>query len=202
MSQHTVEPFSQQLKKWTKSSQKKTLETLLKVFKEKSFAIIFFLMLALAALPLPTGGLTHLTELVAMLVCLQLIVGRKSVWLPKSWKKRDISSIVQGKAAAKLVAFIAWFEKYSRQRLGWLLNKQITLSLLGIFILTYTVAAFSAPPFSGLDTLPAMGVVIISLGIILEDFFVSLLGIVVGAVGVGLILAAGAAIYSGFTHFF
>lgn len=202
MSKHQTKPFSQDLQDWIKGGQKKTLESLLKIFEEKSFAILFFLLLALPALPIPTGGLTHLTEVIAMLVCLQLIIGRKEVWLPKGWKKRDVSSIVEGKAAGKLVSFIKWFEKFSRQRLGWILNQQITLSFLGIIILCFTLAAFSAPPFSGLDTLPALGVVIISLGLILEDFLVALFGIIVGAIGVSLIIAAGTAIYSGFTHFF
>lgn len=202
MTKHSIKPFSQDFTDWINSKQPKTLESLINVFNEKSFAILFFLLLALPALPIPTGGLTHITEIIAMFVALQLIIGRKTIWLPKSWKKRDISSIVKGKAASKLISFIQWFEKYSRQRLGWILNNPLSLSLLGIVVLTYTVAAFSAPPFSVLDTLPALGVVIISLGLILEDFIVTLVGIIAGAVGIGLVLAAGAALYSGFTHYF
>ena len=202
MTKHSIKPFSQDLTDWINGKQPKTLESLINVFNEKSFAILLFLLLALPALPIPTGGLTHITEIIAMFVALQLIIGRKTIWLPKSWKKRDISSIVKGKAASKLISFIQWFEKYSRQRLGWILNNALSLSLLGIVVLTYTVAAFSAPPFSGLDTLPALGVVIISLGLILEDFIVTLVGIIAGAVGIGLVLAAGAALYSGFTHYF
>ena len=202
MTKHSIKPFSQDLTDWINSKQPKTLESLINVFNEKSFAILLFLLLALPALPIPTGGLTHITEIIAMFVAIQLIIGRKTIWLPKSWKKRDINSIVKGKAANKLISFIQWFEKYSRQRLGWILNNPLSLSLLGIVVLTYTVAAFSAPPFSGLDTLPALGVVIISLGLILEDFIVTLVGIIAGAVGIGLVLAAGAALYSGFTHYF
>ena len=32
--------------------------------------------------------------------------------------------------------------------------------------------AFLAPPFTGLDTLPSLGVVLLSLGVLLEDFAV------------------------------
>ncbi len=43
--------------------------------------------------------------------------------------------------------------------------------------------AFVAPPFTGLDTLPSLGVVLISLGVLLDDALLALIGLVVGAVG-------------------
>ena len=46
-------------------------------------------------------------------------------------------------------------------------------------------------PFSGLDTLPALGVVLLSLGVLLEDFLVVIVGVVVGVAGVVLEIALG-----------
>ena len=46
---------------------------------------MFVLLLAVPALPLPTGGATHVFEVIAMLVALQLIVGRRQIWLPARW---------------------------------------------------------------------------------------------------------------------
>lgn len=54
-----------------------------------------------------------------------------------------------------------------------------------------TAGAFFAPPFSGLDTLPALGVVLLSLGFLLEDILVALPGAIVGATGVVLELTLG-----------
>ena len=51
-----------------------------------------------------------------------------------------------------------------------------------------------APPFSGLDTLPALGAVIVALSIILEDVVVLAVGVVIGAGGIVLILTIGAAL--------
>ena len=50
-----------------------------------------------------------------------------------------------------------------------------------------------APPFTGLDTLPALGVVLLSLGVLLEDFAVVAIAIVVGAAGVVLEIELGKA---------
>ena len=55
------------------------------------------------------------------------------------------------------------------------------------------VASALAPPFSGLDTVPAVGAVIVALSIILEDVVVLAVGVVVGLIGIGIILAIGAA---------
>ena len=51
-----------------------------------------------------------------------------------------------------------------------------------------------APPFSGLDTLPALGAVAVALAIILDDIALVAIGIVLATIGVVLIVTIGAAI--------
>ena len=194
--------FSQELHQWLKSGSDKTLAGLSQLSGEKSFAIIFLLLMALPALPIPTAGITHVTEIITMLLCLELIIGRKTIWLPKRWLDRDVSKILKGKAVGRLIAFIAWFERLSRRRWSGMLVRTPVLSAVGLIVLVFTVAAFVAPPFSGLDTLPALGVVVISLALILEDSLILFAGIVIGAAGIGLEIAAGTALYDGFKHLF
>jgi hypothetical protein len=196
------EAFSVTLDKWLRSRKKKTLENLIELFQEKAFAIIFLLMMALPALPLPTGGVTHVTELITMLGALQMVIGRKTIWLPQKWLKKDIGNFLKGKAVSKLIGVIVWFEGWSKRRGAGLLANRAVLSVIGVLIFILTLAAFGAPPFSGLDTLPALGVVIISLALILEDILLVVLGFLIGAGGIALELAAGKALYTGLTHFF
>lgn len=197
-----VEAFSVTLNKWLKSDGDKTLAGLIELFQEKAFAIIFLLLMALPALPIPTGGVTHVTELITMLGALQMVVGRQTIWLPKKWLKKDVGKFLEGKAARKLIGVIEWFERWSRRRLAGLLANRAALSVIGLVIFVLTLAAFGAPPFSGLDTLPALGVVIISLALILEDILLVVLGVIIGVVGIGVEVAAGKALYSGLIHFF
>jgi hypothetical protein len=196
------ELFSKQLDRWLKTGDDKTLGGLTRLFGEKSFAIIFLLLMALPALPIPTGGITHVTELITMLVCLQLIIGRKNVWLPARWQKFNAGRLLSGKAAGKLMSFIAWFERFSKQRWSRILMRNPAPQAVGLVVLVFTVAAFVAPPFSGLDTLPALGVVIISLALLFEDALILAFGIIAGALGIGLEVAAGTALYEGVRHFF
>ena len=60
-----------------------------------------------------------------------------------------------------------------------------------------TAAAFLAPPFSGLDTLPALGVVLIALGFLLQDALIVAIGAGIGIAGVVVeVLVGEAAIHS------
>jgi hypothetical protein len=190
------------LDEWLKAPGDKTLGSLIEVFGEKSFAIIFLLLMALPALPLPTGGLTHVTELITMLVSLELIAGRKTIWLPERWKRIDVGKLMKGKAARTLTGFIARVERYSKQRGNRVLVRNPVPSFIGFIVFVFTLAAFVAPPFSGLDTLPALGVVIISLALLLEDALVLLVGIIIGCAGIALELVLGTALYEGARHFF
>src|SRR5947209_3390885 len=77
---------SDQLERWLKSEGDKTVGSLIELFEEKSFAILFVILLGVPALPLPTGGATHVFEIIAALLALQLIAGRDVIWLPRRWR--------------------------------------------------------------------------------------------------------------------
>ena len=81
-----TKPFSDELEDWLKSGKPKTLLSLDKFFAEKSFAVLFVILLAIPALPVPTGGLSHVFEAIAILIALQMVVGRRNLWLPNRWR--------------------------------------------------------------------------------------------------------------------
>jgi hypothetical protein len=60
-------------------------------------------------------------------------------------------------------------------------------------VLGLTLTAFLAPPFTGLDTLPSLGIVLISLGVLFEDALLALIGLIIGAAGVLLVIVLGRA---------
>ena len=84
-----TQKISDQLEAWLAGDGDKTVASLIELFEEKSFAILFVLLLGVPALPLPTGGVTHVFEIIAMLVALQLIAGRDQIWLPQRWCKLE-----------------------------------------------------------------------------------------------------------------
>ncbi|MFL5839881.1 MAG: exopolysaccharide biosynthesis protein [Thermoleophilaceae bacterium] len=188
------EPLSDQLEHWLQSDGDKTLGTLIEFFEKKSFAILFVLLLSVPALPLPTGGVTHVFEVIAILLALQLIAGRETIWLPQRWRMRRIAE-GSGRAVQTLLKLIRMLERFSRPRLAWLFDHRLSNVIFGAVVAAGAAAAFLAPPFSGLDTLPALGVVLVSLGVLMEDFAVVLAGLAVGAGGIVLELFVGRAVF-------
>jgi hypothetical protein len=189
---------SDELERWLQSDGKKTVAGLIDVFEEKSFAILFIVLLAVPALPLPTGGATHVFEVIAMLTALQLIVGRKTIMLPRRLRERDIG----GSGLTRLVRIIRWLERFSRPRLRLFFDWRLSHVVFGLLVLAGSLAAFLAPPFSGLDTLPALGVVFVSLGFLLEDAAFVVVGVAIAAVGVILEIVLGSAAVRGVRHLF
>jgi hypothetical protein len=186
--------FSDELEDWLRGDSPKTLGDLGEAFSEKSFAVTILLLMFVPALPLPTGGITHVFEVITVFVALQMVIGRRTLWLPRRWRQRELGATITGKAVPFIVRRVRWFEKFTRPRIAWLFRQRWFIRVLGLVIITFTAGAAVAPPFSGLDTLPALGVVTISLAIILEDAVVLAIGALIGTGGIVLIVTIGAAI--------
>jgi hypothetical protein len=186
--------FSDELEDWLKGDTPKTVGALSEEFEERAFAVTILLLMFPSALPIPTGGITHVLEFFAIIVALQMVAGRTTLWLPKRFAQRELGASMTEKAVPFISRRIRWFEKYSEPRLAGLFDQRWFIRIIGLVILVFTLGAIIAPPFSGLDTLPALGVVIICLAIILEDVLVLAIGSAIGAGGIALILTIGAAI--------
>src|SRR5215207_999319 len=197
-----AERLSDRLESWFRSPGLKTVGSLTELFGEKSFAVLFVLLLAVPALPVPTGGVTHVFELIAILLALELIAGRKTVWLPERWRRRELGPAQQKRFAEVLVRRIRWLERHSRPRLGFLLTHRLSGVFFGALVFVLTLAGFVAPPLTGLDTLPSLGVVLLSLGVLLDDALLALVGVVVGAIGALLVVILGKLAYSGVRSLF
>lgn len=187
-------PFSEELEGWLAGPGPKTLGSLIDLFGEKSFAVVFVLLMSLPALPLPTGGATHVLEVIVMLGALQLVIGRRTLWLPERFKRVDIGAAAKGRVATRLIRLIRRLESISRRRLPRVVAHRLAGVVFGAVTFALAVVAFVAPPFSGLDTLPALGVVVLSLGMLLEDSAIAIGGIVVGAAGAVLAIGFGSVV--------
>lgn len=185
------EKVSDQLERWLKGDGEKTLGGLIDVFGEGSFAIIFVLLMAVPALPLPTGGVTHVFEVITMLLALELIIGRRTVWLPDRWRRLDLAGETRQKFINTLLRRIRWLERFSRPRARWLFGHRLSGSVFGVAVLGLALTAFLAPPFSGLDTLPSLGVVVLALGYLLADVVLACVGAVIGLLGVASVIFLG-----------
>ena len=158
------------------------------------------MLLGVPALPLPTGGATHVFEIIAVLLAAQLVAGRDHIWLPMRWRNLQLAGPRQQRFLAGLMRLIRRLERISRPRLRFLFDHRLSNIVFGVLVIAGCAGAFLAPPFTGLDTLPALGVVLLSLGVLLEDFAIVAAGLIVGAAGVVLEIVLGSAAIKGISH--
>jgi hypothetical protein len=195
-------PVSDDLERFLNRDGETTLGGLIDVFGPKSFALLFILLLGVPALPLPTGGATHVFEIIAILLALQLIAGREQIWLPQRWRRIELAGPRRQRFIHGLLRLIRRLERYSKPRASFLFDHRASKAVFGLLVAAGCVAAFLAPPFTGLDTLPALGVVLISLGVLLEDITIVAAGVLVGAAGVALEIFLGRAAVHGISSLF
>jgi hypothetical protein len=182
---------SDELERWLGGDGDKTLGSLIETFGERGFAVLFVLLLGVPALPLPTGGATHVFEIIAMLLALQLIAGRDEIWLPRRWQRLELAGEKQQRFIAALMRMIRRLERFSRPRLRFLFTHRFSNIVFGLLVIAGAAGAFLAPPFTGLDTLPSLGVVLLSLGVLLQDVVVVVVALIIGVAGVGLEVVLG-----------
>jgi len=186
--------FSDELEEWLRGDAPKTVGALGHAFEERGFAVTILLLMFVPALPLPTGGITHVFEVITVVLALQMVLGRRTIWLPRRFKERELGASITEKAVPFISRRIRWFERFSKPRLAGLFDQRWFIRVVGLVIIVFTVGAAVAPPFSGLDTLPALGVVMICLSIILGDVIVLGAGVLIGTGGILLIITIGAAL--------
>jgi hypothetical protein len=193
---------SDELERWLGGDGDKTLGSLIEAFRERGFAVLFVLLLGVSALPLPTGGATHVFEIIAMLLALQLILGRDQIWLPQRWRRLELAGEKQQRFIAALMRMIRRLERFSRPRLRFLFTHRLSNIAFGLLVIAGAAGAFLAPPFTGLDTLPSLGVVLLSLGVLLQDVVVVIVALIIGAAGVGLEVVLGREAIHGLSNLF
>lgn len=184
--------FSDQLEQWLKRPGPKTIGDITQTFGEKAYAVTILLLMIIPALPLPTGGITHVFEVFTIILSLPVVVGCRSFWMPGFIARRQLGNVTTGKLIPAIMKIVRRLERFSRPR-GRLFMQALPIRVItAIVIIGLAVAAALAPPFSGLDTFPALGAVIITLGIILDDILFVIIGIVLGITGIGLVIFLGA----------
>lgn len=183
--------MSDALETWRTSVSPKDLDHLVAIVEDRGVLMIICILLFPAALPLPTGGFTHLFEIIALVPIVQLIAGKNHALLPHRLRRMTLSTKFMDRFLPRAIRIIRWIEKHSHPRAARMLSSQPARSAIGIVLLLLLAGAFLAPPFSGLDTLPAMGATLMALGLLLKDVIVVLAGLGIGSLGWTLLILVG-----------
>jgi hypothetical protein len=186
---------SGQLTSWLKTDSTPTIQEFNQTFSEEGMALIILILISPSALPIPTAGLTHLFQLVVVVISFQILIGRNQLWLPKKMKGIRINDFIKLKIMPGLINLLKKIEVHSSKSTKFKSENWRKLDLAGaILVIIFTTAAFFAPPFSMLDTLPSLAVVTIALSLINHTRKTFFLGLSVGLLGLTLELFFSASI--------
>ncbi|MDE5077041.1 MAG: exopolysaccharide biosynthesis protein [Trichodesmium sp. St16_bin4-tuft] len=175
-----------------------TLRDIIDLAGERIFGFLFVILSLPSALPIPAPGYSIPFGILLFLLAVQLIIGSTTPWLPQSWLNNTISlQKVQG----ILNSGIPWLRKIeliSRPRLSYICTSIIGRIVVGCAIALMGISMMI--PIPGTNTLPAIGIFVTGFGLLDDDGFISLLGLVLclmGAILSGLILIFGYEVVKG-----
>ena len=186
--------LSDKLERWSKTDSTPTLIEFNKEFSEEGMALLILILIAPSALPVPTGGITHIFQVLVLIVAMQILMARKYLWIPKKMYGIKLDGKFKTLVMPKLIKFIKKIEpshratKFKPQNIGKL------DAASALMIIAFTLGAFFAPPFSMLDTLPSMAVIFIALSLISKAKRPFIIGTLIGVLGLVLEIFFSAAV--------
>lgn len=162
-----------------------TLAALAEAVGDRSFAAFMILFSAPNLVPLPPGAST-VFGIPLLIVAAQLLYGSPRIWLPKAIANRSVDRGTFGTLATRLVPYLKRFEAIARPRY-WPASRVLAERWVGFVAFVMAVVLIMPIPFG--NWLPALAVVIISLGLAERDGLWVIAGTLLAVVS--LVLVAG-----------
>ncbi|TLX55765.1 exopolysaccharide biosynthesis protein [Stutzerimonas nosocomialis] len=157
---------------------------------ERSFGPFLFVPAIIEVSPI--GGIPGLPTLLAAIIALfalQLLFGRRHLWMPGFLARRSVKGQKLEKGLNKVRPLVRWLDKVSRHRLPWA-TRGVFLRVIAVLcvLLTLSVPPLELVPFA--STAPFSAICLFGLGLTTRDGAAIVLGMVV-TVGAFVLLGMG-----------
>jgi hypothetical protein len=150
---------------------------------DRSFAPVMILLAVPNALPFIPGSSTVLGLLLA-LVAVQLLVGRRRVWLPERLNRWSFDREGFGRLVGKVTPWLLRFERMARPRF-WPESYRLAERVAGAVAIVLSLMIMLPIPFA--NGVPAIAICLLALGISERDGLWLGAGVVVGAIAAGIV---------------
>lgn len=159
---------------------------------DRSFATFLVLTSAINMLPFPPGS-TLVFGIPVVLVALQMIAGRKTVWLPEFFLRRSMGQERFQKMTRRLIPLLERLEGYVKPRRWPFSTHNNAERIIGLYALLLGMAIMLPVPFG--NWLPALACAICGLALSERDGVWLAVGVVLGLTSImvilGVVFAAG-----------
>ena len=133
---------------------------------EKGFGLLLIVLSLPSALPVPAPGYSTPFGLMMALIALQMIRGRRAVWLPHKIGNIRIKPKLADKMIGSASRFLSKIERYIRPRQKWIRGRTGQASLALVVLI---MACLMMLPIPLTNTFPAMVIFMIGVGLSEED---------------------------------
>lgn len=174
-----------------------SVRDVLEAFGDRAFGALMFVFAAPVALPMPPG-VSAILGAPLLFITAQLMVGRRTLWLPSVLVDRTMSRTDFAALMEKLSPYLNWLERRLRPRLTFLYNRWLD-GVTGLLCLILAIIVFLPIPFGNM--LPALAIAAFGLGIAERDGVLGAFGGVMAAISIGVLIFLSSAIVAGVTAF-
>jgi hypothetical protein len=180
-------------------SKRKTVsvQDVLEAFGDRAFGALLFVFAAPVALPMPPG-VSAILGAPLLFITAQLMVGRRTLWLPKALSERTMTRADFVALMGKLSPYLTWLERRLKPRFTFLYNPWLD-RVTGLIGLILAIIVFLPIPFGNM--LPALALSAFGLGVAERDGVVGLFGGVMAMVSIFVLAVLSKALIAGFTAF-
>jgi hypothetical protein len=180
-------------------SKRKTVsvQDVLEAFGDRAFGALLFVFAAPVALPMPPG-VSAILGAPLLFITAQLMVGRRTLWLPKALAERTMTRADFVTLMGKVSPYLTWLERRLKPRFTFLYNPWLD-RVTGLLCLVLAIIVFLPIPFGNM--LPALALSAFGLGVAERDGVVGLFGGVMAMVSIFVLAVLSKALIAGFTAF-
>jgi len=171
-----------------------TIGNLVDAFGPRAFGALMFVFSIPNLLPLPPGSSTFLS-IPLLIIAPQLIIGTKTLWLPKALDNRSIKRAAFAKAMNKSLPRLERVERLLGPRLDFVFGL-VGDRVIGLVVLALSLVLVLPIPLGNM--LPAIAIAALSLGLTQRDGVVVLVGYGIAAASVVVLILSAHAVVAAF----
>lgn len=179
-------PISQVLDQLLTTETHITIGEIVDRVDERGFGLLLLVLGLPMLIPVLPPGASTIAGPMYSLLALRLVIGKDRPWFPAFLRRRELSPQTAESLRRRGVPLIRRLERFSRPRVG-ALNSPVAVRAAAIVVFIMGVVLLSPAPF--LNTLPALAVMFIGLGLLNDDGIFLLAGMVLGVIVIGVLTA-------------
>ncbi len=175
---------------------KVTIRCIREALAGRSFAAFLIITCLINMLPFPPGS-TIVLGIPIVIVAMQMVLGRNTVWLPEFFLKQSLSKKAFEKLTTKIIPALEKLESYVKPRAWPFPDVKSAEKIIGIWALILGIAVILPVPLG--NWFPAFACAICGAALSERDGRLLFIGVALGAISIAVLIGMVMAIHFGVT---